>query len=106
MSIAEAARYSAAGARLRHRQIDHILVQLLDAQRIAPEQARRQRIVDMRRDGRGAVEGLAEADDPGVGVDADPQDVLELAGEERFYGDDFHGWLGGSRFVWEGCGLN
>jgi hypothetical protein len=61
-----------AGARLRHRQVDEFLVQRLDAQRIATEKARRQRVVNMGGDGARPIERLAETDDTGVGVKTHP----------------------------------
>ena len=106
MSMAEAARYSAPVLDCAIGRLSISRWMRLDAQRIAARAGGRQRVVDMRLDGAGAVEGLAQADDPGVGVHANPEDVGELPGAESFNRNDFHGWLGGSRFVWEGCGLN
>ena len=67
----------------------------LDVERIAAEQAPRERIVDMRLDRARAVERLAETDDPAVGMDADPEDIGEFLGPQGFDGGDFHRSLPG-----------
>ncbi len=52
-------------------------------QRIAAEEAAGQRVVDMRLDRAGAIEGLAETDHARIGVDAHPDDIGELLGSQR-----------------------
>ena len=83
MSIAEAARYSTPVEDCAIGRFSISRWMRLDVQRVAPEQAPGERVVDVRLDGAGAVEGLAEADDAGVGVDADPEDVGELLRPQR-----------------------
>ena len=80
-----------AGRRLRHREIDHVAVDGLDMQRIAPEKARRERLVDMRLGRAGAVERFAETDDPAVGVNADPEDVGIFLCSQGLDECDLHG---------------
>ena len=73
-----------AGGRLRHRQVDHLLVERFDLQRIASDQSSGQRFVDVRLDRAGAIERFAEPDHSAVGVDADPEHVREFFGTRRF----------------------
>ena len=80
--MAEAARYSAPVDGLGHRKIDHLLVERLDPQRIAAQQPPGQRVVDMRLDQFRAIEGFAKADDPGIGMNADPKDVRKFVGPQ------------------------
>ena len=78
MSIAEAARYSAPvlDCAIGRLSMSRWMASICSGSR---PKAPRQRIVDMRLDGAGAIEGLAQADHAGIGVDADPDDVGELA---------------------------
>ena len=65
-------------------------MQRFDVQRVAAEQACGQRVMNVRLDCAGAVEGFAEADDAGVGVHAGPDDVGKLFGAKGFDGGDLH----------------
>src|SRR5450631_4363900 len=78
--------------RLRHRQVDHLLVERLDVQRIAANQSIGQRFVDVRFDSPGAVERFAKTDRAAVGMNTDPQHVRELFGSQCFESSDFHQW--------------
>ena len=86
--MAEAARYSTPVLDCAIGRLSMSRWMRLDAQRVAAEETPAQRVVDVRLDRAGAVEGLAEADHAGVGVDADPEDVGELLGAEGFDGGD------------------
>ena len=79
-----------AGGRLRHRQVDHLLVERLDMQRIAADQSICQRFVDVRFDRPRAVERFAKTDRAAVGMNTDPQHVRELFGPQCFESSDFH----------------
>ena len=56
-----------------------IAVDRLDLQRIAADQLGRHGLMDVGLDGSGTHEGLAEADKAFVGMQADPEQVGELA---------------------------
>ena len=79
----------------------------LDLERVLAEEIRRARFVDLSLDRRDRVEGLAQADEALVGVDADPEDVGELAETDRLDRGDFHRYrtsgtrLGASQ--WAAC---
>ena len=63
---------------------------LVDAQRVLAEQERRRRGVQIGLDLGRAEEGLAEPDQPLVGVHAHPDEVGELAEPHRLEGGDLH----------------
>jgi hypothetical protein len=67
------------GGGLGQRQRREVAVQRLDAQRVAPQQARRKGLVDVRLDGAGPEVGLAQAADSAIGMDPHPQQVGILA---------------------------
>ncbi len=62
----------------------------VDRARVAADQPRRERLVDVGLDRPRHEEGLAEPHDPLVGVDLEPEDVLELGGRDRLEGGDPH----------------
>ena len=53
-------------------------VVLIDLQRVLAKQIRRRRLVDESGYGLGAIEGLAEPDDPGIGMDLNPEKIGKL----------------------------
>ncbi len=79
-----------AGRGLGHRQVEHVAVDRLDPERGPAEQARGEGVVDMGLDRAGAVEGLAQSDQPRIGVHADPEDIGEFLGAQRFDRGDLH----------------
>jgi len=60
-------------------------------QRGLSEQQRRHRLVDVRLDRAGTEEGLAQPDQPLVGVDMEPEQIGELAEPDRLEARDLHG---------------
>ena len=62
-----------------------------DVQWIAPEKASCQCVMDVSFHCAGAVEGLTEADNLAVGVNANPEDIREFLSSQSFNCCDFHG---------------
>jgi hypothetical protein len=62
-----------------HDAADHVAADCLDVQRGSPQQPVRERVVDMRLNRTGTIKGLAESDDPGIGVDSSSQHIANSA---------------------------
>ncbi len=63
---------------------------LVDLQRVLAEQIGRRRLVDEAGDGLGAIEGLAEPDHSGIGVDLHPQKIGKLLERYRLDCGNLH----------------
>ena len=89
MSIAEAARYSTPVEDCAIGKHRHTALRC-SMRSGSAEQARRQRVVDVRFDGARAVECLADPDEAGVGVDVDPKQVRKLVEQDGLERGDLH----------------
>ena len=67
-----------------------VLGDTVDRERVTADQLRGERLVDVGLDGSGHEKGLAEADDALVGVDLEPENVLELGCRDCFKRRDPH----------------
>ena len=86
---ADRARLAAAVAEEIDRR-EHVVPVALDIERAAPDQQRREDIVDDGADGARHIEGFAETDQAFVGVDAQPHGIGLLVDPDRLKAGDFH----------------
>ena len=84
---------------------DEVLGDAVDGERVAAEQLRRDRLVDIGLDRLRHEEGLAEPDEALVGVDAQPEEVGELLEPDGFDGGDLHFFLPGRAIAPRCCAL-
>ena len=77
----------------------------LDLQRVLADQLGRDALMQIGLDRGRAHEGLAEADEPVIGVQAHPDEVAELGEADGFEGGDLHRWSGIWWFGGRGSGV-